>query len=97
MHNSEKFVNWLEGYLDASKNKLTAPQVREIRKKISEYHTQKKSELIPLWDSAPIHGTGISGGTINPLYVTNSTATNEEFLKEIEKNKSAATMEELSN
>jgi hypothetical protein len=35
--NSESLINWIEGYLDACKNKPNYNQVREIRKKIDEY------------------------------------------------------------
>ena len=80
MKNAEHFINWLEGYLDASKNKLDSSQVREIRKKISSYRTESVNTIIPLY----------SGTT----YSTNSTL-NEEFIKEIDKNKNASTMEAL--
>jgi len=91
MHNSDQFINWLEGYFDASKNKLTPPQVREIRKKISEYQAQPKT--IPLWDSA-YNGNTIPGSAYSTY--TNTTAVNEEFIEAIEKNKSASTMEDLA-
>lgn len=87
MEASERFINWLEGYLDASKNKIGPGQVREIRKKIAEYHKACSQNLIPLWDSA----TGI----FTPNTKSNNSMLNEEFLKEVEKAKSASTMEEL--
>ncbi len=88
----EKFVNWLEGYLDASKNKLTTPQIKEIRKKISDVRTNNSNRMIPLWDST---------STSFPVYQEefnssqNNTPVDDEFLKEIERNKNASTMEEL--
>ena len=35
METADKFINWLEGYLDASKNRLEPGQIRKIRKHIS--------------------------------------------------------------
>lgn len=81
MEKSEKFINWLEGMLDASKNKLNSSQVKEIRKKIKEYHT--KDDIRFLMEP---------GSHDLPL----NSIKNEEFLKEIEKNKHASTMEDLS-
>ena len=40
MNNSEKFINWLEGYLDACKNSLDINQVKLIRKKMKEVAPQ---------------------------------------------------------
>ena len=83
MQTSEKFMAWLEGYLDASKNTLTTPQVKEIRKKISEYQKMQKSQvLIPLNE---------------PAYYPSQPPIDEEFLKEIERNKNASTMEALES
>lgn len=84
---SSKFISWLEGYLDASKNKVTPNQVKEIRKKIAEYRAERERELIPLWDSQPYGDYSI--GSLN------KSAAHEEFLNEISKNKNASTMEEL--
>lgn len=83
MHKAEKFINWIEGVLDASKNKLSSAQIREIRKKIKEYHEQSSE------NEKGDHFMG-SNNTISPKF-----ALNEDFLKEIEKNKAASTMEEL--
>lgn len=94
MNNSEKFINWLEGYLDACKNTLDTTQVKLIRKKMKEavpqiavgitYNPSTSasftSPIVPLYD-----GLNASQHDIDP-----------EFLKEIEKNKNASTMEELS-
>lgn len=80
MEKSEKFINWLEGMLDASKNKLNSSQVKEIRKKIKEYHTEEGLRFL-----------------IDPRHeLPLNSVKNEEFLKEIEKNKHASTMEDLS-
>jgi hypothetical protein len=90
MENSEKFINWLEGFLDASKNKINSTQVKEIRKKIKLYHEQAKNELIPIYDNG--HWTGVNF----EKYAKNTEPEiNEEYLKEIEKNKAASTMEQL--
>jgi hypothetical protein len=86
---SSKFINWLEGYLDASKNKVTPNQVKEIRKKIAEYRVQQERELIPLWDNS------YDGIPLNSFNSLNKSAAHEEFLNEISKNKNASTMEEL--
>lgn len=86
---SSKFINWLEGYLDASKNKVTPNQVKEIRKKIAEYRAEREKELIPLWDSS------YNEFPLNSINSLNKSAAHEEFLNEISKNKNASTMEEL--
>ncbi len=95
MTNSEKFINWLEGYLDASKNNLTANQIKEIRKKITEYNKNTATETVPLWDSANAYTYSYVDGNTKPYTKTYSTPVNEDYLREIEKNKNASTMEEL--
>lgn len=93
MERSEKFINWLEGFLDASKNKINSTQVREIRKKIKEYHEQEKNDLIPVYDSLSTWGKSMAlDGIANDF---NQPKVNEEYLREIEKNKAASTMEQL--
>jgi hypothetical protein len=67
--------------LDASKNKLSTSQVKEIRKKIKEYHEEEDLRFLmepSLYNSPP------------------NSIKNDEFLKEIERNKNASTMEDLS-
>ena len=92
MEMSEKFINWLEGYLDASKNKLSNWQVKEIRKKITEYHKIKNQRVIPLYDQTNGQFT-----MADPFMTSqNNSMLNEEFLREVEKTKAASTMEELS-
>lgn len=89
MTQSDKFINWLEGYLDASKNKLASSQIREIRKKIKEYHAHGESQYaIDLINNANSAFISNDSNKLIPL--------NEEFLKEVERNKSAATMDDLT-
>jgi hypothetical protein len=94
MENSEKFINWLEGFLDASKNRLNSSQIREIRKKIKDYHEQEKNELTPIYDSLSNWGNIPLNGFSKTDFIK-KTEENAEYLKEIEKNKNASTMEEL--
>jgi hypothetical protein len=94
MERSEKFINWLEGFLDASKNKINPTQVKEIRKKIKEYHEQEKNDLMPIYDTLSTWGQFEGGALRNTV---KEPEVNAEYLKEIEKNKAAATMEELVN
>ena len=93
MNNSEKFINWLEGYLDACKNTLDVTQVKIIRKKIKECSSRVATGII----QPPVHYT-YTGNAI-PLYDSFNQSSHEmdpDFLKEIEKNKNASTMEELT-
>lgn len=94
MERSEKFINWLEGFLDASKNKINPTQVKEIRKKIKDYHEQEKNDLIPMYDALSTWGEPELDNLRNTV---KEPKVNAEYLKEIEKNKAAATMEELVN
>ena len=101
MNNPEKFINWLEGYLDACKNTLDINQVKIIRKKIKECSSKIATGI----NYGPITSIGSSPytsiGSSIPLYDSlNQSSTYEmdpEFLKEIEKNKNASTMEELKD
>lgn len=80
MQTSENFINWLEGYLDACKNNLTANQVREIRKKLIDTKKNTSNSTVALYDSvAP----------------TNQILT-DEFIRAIEEHKNASTLEELT-
>jgi hypothetical protein len=107
MNTPENFINWLEGFLDACKNKPTAQQIKEIRKKISEIsvdvkvmrHLSKGEIYTPLWniqngevpaDHFPTIGL-VPPGSTEP----NNGPLDEEFMAEIEKRKSATTMDEL--
>lgn len=80
MQDATTFINWLEGFLDASKNNPTPAQIKEIRKKMKELKANSPT-LMAIYDSS------CSTSTNNAL--------NDEFLKEVESRKSAATMEEL--
>ena len=84
METADKFINWLEGYLDASKNRLEPNQVREIKKRILSYHKEKKEEMTPIWDST------------NYSIPLNNSRLDEEFIQAIEKNKNASTMEDIA-
>lgn len=81
MQDATTFINWLEGFLDASKNSLTPAQIKEIRKKMKEIKGNSPS-FMALYDS------GCSTSTNNLI--------NDEFLREVESRKGAATMEELA-
>lgn len=80
MQDSTTFINWLEGFLDASKNSLTPAQVKEIRKKMKEVKGTSPSFMA-------IYDSGCTTSTNNAL--------NDEFIREVESRKHAATMEEL--
>lgn len=97
MERSEKFINWLEGFLDASKNKINVAQIKEIRKKIKEYHEQEKNDLMPLYDTLSFENYSSWNRPGSEKFHSNlvKPEENEEYLKEIEKNKNASTMEEL--
>jgi hypothetical protein len=82
MTQSEKFINWLEGYLDACKNSLTPAQIREVRKKLNETRKDSSNQIVPIYDNYVAH--------------TNNYPVDEEFIKAIEENKNASTLEELS-
>ncbi len=92
MENSEKFINWLEGFLDAGKNNINAGQVKEIRKKIKAYHEQEKNDLVPIYDTLSTWGTSDSRAFRNTV---KEPEVNAEYLNEIEKNKNVSTMEQL--
>ena len=51
MKTSNDFINWLEGYLDACKNKPSTNQLRVIRKKMTEVSSIGKT-------LSPIFGNG---------------------------------------
>ena len=80
MQNANSFINWLEGFLDASKNNVTPAQIKEIRKKMKEIR-ESSPAIVALYDS-------------NCTTTTNNQI-NDEFLKEVESRRNAATMEEL--
>jgi hypothetical protein len=102
MTDSEKFINWLDGYLDACKNNVRPAQVRHIKKKIKDCLALNKntSNVGPLWHTTtnPLDAIDYTAGssvTTNILYDSTTQPVSDEFLEEIEKNKNASTMEDL--
>lgn len=90
MQTADSFINWLEGYLDACNNKLTSNQIKTIRKKIEDLRTVDPGPRL-LFDSyQPIP---VTQKLTNPV---KSQEDYDEFLREIEKNRNATTLEELS-
>lgn len=69
--NADSLINWIEGYLDACKNKPNPNQVKEIRKKIEEY--RKPNPLsntlftMPPGTTSPYYG-GTQLLTDTPVY-----------------------------
>ena len=84
MNHSEKFINWLEGFLDACKNSPTQAQVKEIRKKLTGVRATS-SNIVPLYDTI---STSSTLETLNPQI-------HAEFIQAIEDHKNASTLEEL--
>ena len=110
MNTTQDFVNWLEGFLDACKNSPTQMQVREIRKKITalpkvenKYVTNRSTGEIynPLWNTqaGPISTEHFSTITLvqPPKEDLYKEPVNDEFIRAIEENKTASTMEELNS
>lgn len=108
MNTAQDFVNWLEGFLDACKNSPTPQQIKEVRKKISALPKSKVTinrstgEMYnPLWSKSvdPIPADHFSTITlVQPgSDIPNNGPLDEEFLKAIEENKTASTMEELNS
>lgn len=97
MNSHERFTNWLEGLLDACKNKPTAQHVKDIRKKLESLKSEERAaEILRSQDSPqpPIHAIPTFGLTTVP------NGSPEKFLEDdfqaaIEKSKNASTMEEL--
>jgi hypothetical protein len=97
MNSHERFTNWLEGLLDACKNKPTPQHVKDIRKKLESL---KNEELAA--EMLRSHGI-VQAAT--PTFQTFGLGTlpdesPEKFLEDdfktaIEKSKNASTMEEL--
>lgn len=99
MNTTENFINWLEGFLDACKNKPSAQQIKEIRKKLHEAKGSQDSNYHALWNPT-IEPRPISSFSTIGLVPPGSTEPNngpldEAFMAEIEKRKSATTMDEL--
>lgn len=105
MNAPQDFVNWLEGFLDACKNSPTTQQIKEVRKKIAALPATKDRYTInrstgevynPLWNSQEGAVPTDHFSTITLVQPKNEEL-DEEFLKAIEDNKSASTMEELNS
>jgi hypothetical protein len=110
MNTPQDFVNWLEGFLDACKNSPTPQQIKEVRKKIAALPTSKDRVAInrstgevytPLWSPSAEskHADFFSTISLVPpgSNLPNNGPLDEEFLKAIEDNKTASTMEELNS
>ena len=108
MNTPENFINWLEGFLDACKNNPTPQQIKEIRKKISALPVSRERHSItrsteetysPLWNAKiePVSASQFSTiGLVTPgSEIPNNGQLDEAFVAEIEKRKSATTMDEL--
>jgi hypothetical protein len=110
MNTTQDFVNWLEGFLDACKNSPSPQQIKEVRKKMAALPTSKDKFVInrstgemynPLWNKSidPIPADHFSTITlVQPdSNLPNNGSLDEEFIKAIEENKTASTMEELNS
>jgi hypothetical protein len=108
MKTAQDFVNWLEGFLDACKNSPSPQQIREVRKKMAAlpategtvFRNRSTGEVYnPLWNSQidPVPADHFSTITLvqpDPN-VPNNGQLDEEFIKAVEENKNASTMDEL--
>ena len=110
MNTPQDFVNWLEGFLDACKNSPTPQQIKEVRKKMTALPTSKDRVMAsrvtgevytPLWSPSAEskHSDFFSTISLVPpgSNIPNNGPLDEEFLKAIEDNKTASTMEELNS
>ena len=110
MNTPQDFVNWLEGFLDACKNSPTPQQIKEVRKKITALPLSKDKFAInrstgevyqPLWSPTAESKSADFFSTISLVppgsNIPNNGPLDDEFLKAIEENKSASTMEELNS
>jgi len=94
MNSHEKFTNWLEGLLDACKNKPTVQHVKDIRKKLENLKVEERAANIlnlqvPSFRN-PTFGLGqAQEGSVEKFI------DDDDFQRAIEKNKTASTMEEL--
>ncbi len=110
MNTPQDFVNWLEGFLDACKNAPSTQQVREIRKKISALPKAEDRFKInrstgevynPLWTNGPAPTPADHFSTISLVPpgsdIPNNGPLDEDFIRAIEENKNASTLEELNS
>ena len=90
MQTPNQFINWLEGYLDALNDKLTVAQVRAIRKKIKEVSDDARPANLLFDSHVPMSSSRSPIGPIkSPDY--------DDFLREVENNRNASTVEELNH
>lgn len=108
MNTPQDFVNWLEGFLDACKNSPSPQQVKEIRKKITALPKMENRFTVnrangemytALWDKSinPISADHFPTISLVPpgSDIPNNGSLDEEFIKAVEENKNASTMDEL--
>lgn len=97
MNSHERFTNWLEGLLDACKNKPTGQHIKDIRKKLEGLKSEERAaEILKGQEAlAPVaHPTQTFGLTTVPT-VNTEKFLEDDFQAAIEKSKNASTMEEL--
>jgi hypothetical protein len=109
MNTPQDFVNWLEGFLDACKNSPTPQQIKEVRKKMAAlpstdrlaFNRSTGEVYTPLWSPSAESKSAEFFSTISLVppgsNIPNNGPLDEEFLKAIEENKDASTMEELNS
>ena len=93
MNSHERFTNWLEGLLDACKNKPSVQHIKDIRKKLEGLKSEARAAEVL---STPIAARPFS--TFGLTTITDGTQEKfieDDFQKAIEKTKNASTMEEL--
>lgn len=108
MNTPQDFVSWLEGFLDACKNSPTTQQIKEVRKKISMLSLNPNTLSKPtgeiyksLWSQNVEPKSSEFFPTISLVppssNIPNNGPLDEEFIKAVEKSKTASTMEELNS
>lgn len=99
MNSHERFTNWLEGLLDACKNKPTAQHVKDIRKKMESLKSEERAaEILRVQEApqAPFQAITTFGLTSVPNGAPEKFL-EDDFQAAIEQGKNASTMEELLN
>lgn len=92
MNSHERFTNWLEGLLDACKNKPTPQHVKDIRKKLESLKSEERAnEVLRNQPSLPFSTFSLTKevGDEPEKFLE------DDFQTAIEKSKNASTMEEL--
>jgi ribosome-interacting GTPase 1 len=92
MNSHERFTNWLEGLLDACKNKPTPQHVKDIRKKLESLKSEERAnEVLRNQSSLPFSTFSLTKevGDEPEKFLE------DDFQTAIEKSKNASTMEEL--